>query len=191
MKNKKYNTVFIDNELMKELDKYATNYSIGMSQEISKELTETTQKAIDLFYDDYIPIGYNRHYDNFKKRSFKKYYENKHGSIIRGGVQLSSERMINYYWSFSQKGNNYYPAGSSSNLTDYVFNLVYSGYHGNIGMIFGQNGENAQYDVNIPPRMNPSPLEIIINERDKMINNVYKYKKYGIIKARQDSYKFI
>ena len=44
---------------------------------------------------------------------------------------------------------------------------------------------------NIPPKMSPNPLELILNQRDKIVNNINKYKKYGIINARKKSYVYI
>lgn len=168
MKNK----VIIDDGLKKELKDYLKNYSIGIGHQIEKELTDITKSSIELFYDDYSPISYKRHYYNFRKYSFKKYYDNKHGSIIRAGVELTPNRMFDIYGNY----NNGTP------VTSYVFNLVYSGFHGN---------ETMMHPNSIVHKMSPSPLEIIINQRDKILKNINKYKKYGTINSRKNKYQYI
>lgn len=168
----KKNKVVILDELKKELKEYVKNYSIGIGHQIENEMINTAKSSITLFYEDYSPHIYKRHYYNFKKNSFKKFYENKHGSIIRAGIELTPERMDDIYGKY--KDGNY--------VTDYIFNLVYSGFHGNEKMMH----PNAVVNV-----MSPSPLEMVINQKDKIINNIDKYKKYGIINARKDKYKFI
>ena len=70
--------------------------------------------AIDAFYRDYEPKSYSRNYYNFKENSFKKYYQNAHGSIIRGGVELTPNELEPIY--------------AANPLV--VFNAVYSGIHG-------------------------------------------------------------
>ena len=65
-------------------------------------------------------------------------------------------------------------------VTNVVFNLVYSGFHGNISATgYGQ-------DI---PRMSPNPIEIIQKKRKYIVENINLYKNNVFLKASGESYK--
>ena len=169
----KKNKITISNKLIEDLKTYTTQVCVGMASFIRDEMNECAQQAIEYFYDGYRPkngepLYYHRHYDNFRKRSFKKYYNNPHNSIIRGGVELTPNELEDVYRAD----------------TDYVFNLVYAGYHGSVWTF--------PHEIkNVPPVTNPSPLDILLDRRLELVNNIDKYSKYGINRARKQSYSTI
>lgn len=162
----KKNKVIIDQKLIKDLEKYSTTVCKSLATQTREEMYKTAQYAIEEFYNDYDPIYYKRHYCNFKKNSFEKYYKNPHGSIIRGGVELTPYELDDLYRADSE----------------YVFNLVYSGFHGNVNMLPTNNISN------VPHIMSPSPLDILLDKRDYIVNNIEDYKKEAQEKANNNSY---
>lgn len=159
----------ITDDLKKDLKKYGELFSVGIATQIRDELTARTAYAIEQFYRNYRPIYYNRHYDNFRKKSFRKFYKNPHGQLIRGGVELTPDRM-----------DNIYQHGIDDTFTD-VFVL---GYHGPFQVYV------SKYVENRPPVTDPSPWEMIYMERDYILKNVVKknskYRKLGDKKARDN-----
>lgn len=120
---------------------------------IADELTATAKQAIDTFYG-YTPIKYNR--SGGMNDTYKRFYKN-NGHIIRAGVELipPSTSYLNYNKKKSVSG-------------EYVFDLTYSGHHGNT--------ELFPFPVShFPPVMNPSPMELILNKREQIKNNIYAY----------------
>lgn len=178
-KKSNYNqTIEISDQLYEDLKNYGKNFCIGMAAKARDYITVSAAIAIEMFYQDYDPIYYNRHYDNFRKRSFKKFYENKHNQIIRGGVELSSESMEDYY----------------QDPKEQVFDMVYHGFHGvasafggvnrRSGMIYGPHSFSV-----IPPVMDPSPLEEIFASRDTFVKHKDMYVKDGFARADREIYK--
>lgn len=159
------NKINIEKELVKDLKKYASTVCVSLASQVRDELYETARYAIEEFYNDYSPWNYRRHYYNFINKSFYKFYRNPHNSIIRGGIELSYEQMDDIY-----KAD-----------TDYVFDLVYHGFHGNVGSFLHSIS-------NIPPVMNPTPLDILYDKRDYLINNINNYTNIAIDKANKVSY---
>lgn len=167
MAKKGYQHVEITQALYDDLKKYSKNFSIGMATQIRDDLTKSAAVAIEAFYQDYTPIYYQRHYYNFREKSFKKYYDNKHNHIIRGGVELSSENMDDIYQDSTQQ----------------VFDMVYAGYHG------VASGFEEPYTFTPVHVMKPSPLEIIEEYRDNIINHIDWYaNRYGYVRAIRDTY---
>jgi len=171
---KRKNKVHITADLKTDLNKFSVEVSKELAKQVRQEMLETAQDAIARFYASYTPVRYKRHYYNFIKNSFRGYYKNPHNQIIRGGIELTPYLMDDIYSGTSK----YKEAGG--NITDYVFNLVYSGYHGNIPML-GNGGE--------APRMEPSPLDLIINKRRYIVENIKTYKHGAFLKASGESYK--
>lgn len=164
------NKINIENDLIKDLKDYATTVSISLATQVRDEINQTAKEAIDAFYNHYRPkngepLYYKRHYYNFRRNSFTKYYKNPHNSIIRGGVELTPYDLDDIYRADSE----------------YVFNLVYLGYHGNVGMF-------PHKVTNIPPVMTPSPLDIILDKRDYIVKNINDYKQTAIDKANNKTY---
>ena len=104
------------------LERYAKEVGHLTAADIRDELTDTAFYAIVRFYEDYSPTSYKRHYYNFLEKSFRKYYSNAHGTIYRGGVELTPQLMDNIY----QSSSGY----SDSQITEQVFDTVYAGFHG-------------------------------------------------------------
>lgn len=179
------NKITISKELCDDLKKYANKVAVGIASTIRDEMFDEAKNAIHDFYSDYTPINYKRHYYNFSNKSFKKYYYNGHNSIVRGGIELTPYLMDDIYSSSINGTQKYLSAEKidgfhEQDLTDYVFNLVYSGYHGNMSMI------NSAFSV---PVTNPSPYERLLNKRDSIIKNINKYKNIGINRANQEFYR--
>lgn len=162
------NKIHIDNDLIQDLKKYSSSVCISLATQVRDEMYKEAQFAIEEFYNDYEPLYYKRHYNNFRKNSFEKYYKNPHNSIVRGGIELTPYNM-----------NDLYRAD-----TEYVFNLVYLGFHGNVNM-FPHN------IYNVPPTMNPSPLDILLDKRESLIKNINDYKDMAINKAKNQQYIFL
>lgn len=142
----------INNKLKGDLKEYTNQFIRGIVEEVKNELTETALNAITRFYTSWTPKYYNRHYFNFLQYSFKSYYKNPHNTIIRGGVELTPNRMRDIYEDSTQE----------------VFDLVYHGFHGMAGIT----------NPNVP-KMDPSPLELIYLRRNNIVKNISMYKKYG------------
>ena len=70
---------------------------VGAATECREILSDAVQMAIWSFYADYTPVKYVRHYYNFLKNSYIKYYKNPHNKIIYGGVELSPDNMKDIY----------------------------------------------------------------------------------------------
>lgn len=146
-------------EIEKMINDYGKKVCSKMAGLIRDELTETAQNAIAAFYNDYDPKYYSRHYTNFQKRSFRKYYSNPHNKIFTGGVELTPGLLEEYY----------------QEDADVVFDSVYAGFHGPMG-----------YDVNpskkqiLPHRMQPSPMDMILDKREEILDNVDYYRDKAI-----------
>lgn len=158
--------VTITRQLYDDLKKYGEQFCVGMATKARDMLTTSAEIAIEMFYQDYTPIYYQRHYYNFREKSFKKFYENKHGHIVRGGVELSSDSMDDIYQDSKNE----------------VFDMVYAGYHG------VASGFNEPYSFTPVHVMRPSPLELIEESRDNYINHIDMYSIYGYKKAAQKQY---
>lgn len=162
------NKISITNELIQDLKTYGSAMCVSLATQTRDEMYEEAKYAIDAFYNDYKPLYYRRHYYNFEKNSFQKYYKNPHNSIVRGGVELTPFDL-----------DNIYRADAS-----YVFELVYSGQHGNVGAFPHQIN-------NIPRVMSPSPMEILLDKRDYIISNIDAYTGKAVENARKKTYSVI
>lgn len=164
----KKNKVHILPELKSDLKDYSAEISRKLAKQVRQELLETAKEAISLFYLDYTPLRYHRHYYNFLEKSFRGYYKNPHNQIIRGGIELTPYLMDDIY------------GKQNHNVTDIVFNLVYSGYHGNISA--------TGYGQEIQP-MKPNPIDIIYKKRRYIVENIQSFKKKVNLKPSEGSYK--
>lgn len=162
------NQITITNELIQDLKTYGTAMCVSLAAQTRDEMYEEAKYAIDSFYGDYDPLYYKRHFYNFENNSFKKYYKNPHGSIVRGGIELTPSNLADIYRADSE----------------YVFDLVYSGQHGNAGAFPHQV-------FNMPPVMSPSPMEILLDKRDSIVTNISNYTGEAIASARKKSYSVI
>ena len=164
----KKNSILID--IAKEINEYSRDIAKQMAIYTRDELMKEAQRAIKIFYNHYSPIYYYRHKPigyNINK-SFRKYYANDHNIVYKGGIELSSNWM-----------NDIYRADK-----DYVFNLVFSGYHGNVTML--------PFPIfHTPPIMSPSPLDIILIKRDKLRKDAQKNANKIAHSLHKSSYKYI
>ncbi len=159
--------VTITPELKNDLKTYATAVCVGLATRVRDVMYDEAKTAISIFYADYDPIYYHRHYDNFLQNSFKKYYSNPHNSIVRGGVELTPYNLDDIYRA---------DAG-------YIFKLVYTGHHGNVGAF--------PHDVyNIPP-VTEAPLQMLLDTRAAIISNIGNYKGVAMNAAAKKSYSVI
>ena len=167
----KKSKVTITDKLIKDLTEYSKNFRIGMATKTRDNLAKATAVAIEMFYQDYTPKYYKRHirngkHYNFGELSFEKYYYNKHGSVIRGGVKLSPEQMESIYQDSKEE----------------VFDMFYAGYHG------VASGFVSPYTFTPVPVMSPSPLEIIEESRNNFVKHINVFEIYGYQRAKNGSY---
>ena len=145
-------------DIARELEQFSKDVAKEMAINTRDELYKEADNAINTFYSHYpSPLYYQRHTNPYVgyniKKSIKKLYHSPHGTSFNGGIELSSEWMDDIYNTNRKK--NYIH-------TDYIFNLIYAGYHGNVNML-------PNYDGFVPPVMSPSPLELILNKRDELV----------------------
>jgi hypothetical protein len=168
--------------LANEIKHFSCEVAKSLAIMTRDKLYEDMDNIITKFYKHYPnPLYYKRHIvdggiGGNVKRSFKKYYMSSHETTYSGGISLSPEWMEDIY--NNQRKNNRVS-------TDYIFNLIYAGYHGNIGML--------PWEVsNIPPVMNPSPWELILRKRDNLVKNAQKNGDLIINKIKKNGkYSFI
>lgn len=141
------------NDVEDEIRQYCKKVLSNVAGQIRDELTQEAQNAIEDFYNDYNPLYYHRHYWNFYNNSFKKYYSNAHGVIFRGGVELTPQNMSDIY----------------KEKPEWVFDSVYAGFHGIAGMFVSPK------TFTVTPRMNPSPMEMLLAKRDNIVKNIDTY----------------
>jgi hypothetical protein len=163
MKNK--TKVKISNDLINDLKKYLKEVCVGCATFCRDDLTEHTTDAINNFYADYDPLKYSRHFFNFYKNSFEKYYKNPHGQIVYGGVLLTPYNMQDIY---------------KDEPASHVFDFVYNGFHGVSSAIH-----------NNPSPMNPAPREEIELRQFFLSSNTEMLKNYGIQRASKGNYSTI
>lgn len=154
-------------EIETHLEKYAKRVLSAAAGKIRDDLYKEAETAIADFYASYNPIYYRRHYYNFEKNSFRKYYSNKHGSIIYGGVELTPQLLDDIY----QEKN-----------TQEVFDTVFEGFHGPASMFYTPKTFSV-----IPPRMIPSPRQRLLNMRKRIMDSPEKYIEFGKKVARQEN----
>lgn len=152
-------------DLKNDLIKYGQNIAKYMAQEIADDLSQEAHQAITDFYK-YKPIYYLRH-ENFNNwKSYKRYYKN-HGDRFTGGVDLLPSAIPDVY------------SGSNSSPME-VFERVYGGFHGISSITLG-----------VPPIMDPSPIERILDKKTEILNDYSKYERNASQKAKKDKYIFL
>lgn len=172
--------VIIKDELKRELKKFAEQVCIGAATYSRDKLTDIAIESFERFYCDYAPVpgglytsyqfqfyrpsGNPKEYDrtyNILRNGIKKYYENKHGKIIRGGVELDIDSLEDNY--------NYSPA--------FVFQTIYE--EGRHGPVLGI------------PNMNPTPKELIENGYDNLCDNIDVALDIGVTRAKKETYSYL
>lgn len=158
-------------DFVRDIKQYASNIAKFTATAIRDDLYKTAYDAIVTFYDDYQPKSYNRHYYNFLNKSFKKYYHNNHDTKYSGGIILSAEWM-----------DDIYRASERSDLgTEFVFDLVYEGYH---GWDTGWTVPSEPVTNGFGERMQPSPLDLIEKRYNYISRHINKYINNAEAKAR-------
>ena len=174
--------VTVTDDLKKELKDFAHEIGVRAAVYAREELTTAAYEAFERFYCDYTPVPgglytsykfkyykpsgnpiyYDRTY-NVLRNGIKKFYENKHGKIIRGGVQINPDWLEEVY---------------DHNLSPkFVFDNIYElGLHG---------GSNK----GIPP-MVPTPEQYIQRKYDTLINSSIGLFIYDEIDAIKSSGKY-
>ena len=152
-------------QIENQLEKYAKRACSAAAGKARDDLFEEAQAAIADFYASYDPNYYHRHYWNFEKRSFRKYYSNKHSTVFYGGIELTPQNMQDVYQDNTQE----------------VFDTVFSGFHGPAGMF-----ETPKTFKLIPPRMVPSPLQRLLDKRRYILDHQKQYIAYGKKVAKRD-----
>lgn len=152
-------------DLKEDFVKYGKNIARYMALEIADDLSQEAHIAITEFYT-YKPKYYYRH-NNFNNwKSYKRYYKN-HGDRFTGGVDLLSSAIPDVY------------SGKYSSPLE-VFNRVYNGFHG-----------LSSANLAIPPAMDPSPNERILDKKDAILSDYSKYENNAAQKAKNDTYNYL
>ena len=172
--------IIVKDELKQELKQFAKEVCVGAASYTRDALTDAAYEAFERFYCDYTPIPggvytsyhfkfavpqgvpmfYDRTY-NVLENGIDKYYENKHGKIIQGGVEINPEWLKDYY-NFD---------------TTFVFQSIYEeGAHG-----FGGG---------IKP-MNPTPEELLERNFRSLYNNIGVAVGVGVSKAKKLPYNYL
>ncbi len=78
---------------------------------------KVAKQAIEMFYSSYGPYIYRRT-DNLKNNSYERYYKN-NGSVVYGGVRISSDKMSEYQygkWSAATVASRTWAGGAHGNV---------------------------------------------------------------------------
>lgn len=150
--------------------KYAHRVCSATAGKIRDDLFKEAKSAILAFYQSYNPNYYHRHYYNFEKNSFRKYYSNKHNTIFYGGVELTPQNLDSVYQDNTQE----------------VFDTVFEGFHGPAGMFYTPKTFSL-----IPPRMIPSPRQRLLNKQEEIMKKKGNYIAYGKRIARRENSMFV
>ena len=183
-------TVTVKKELKDDLKRYAKDVCVGAAAYVRDTLTNTAYEAFERYYCDYTPVPgvfpctyswkynepdghpkyYVRTFNVLTNKVINKFYENKHGKIIRGGVELIASNM--------EKNYNI-PATT-------VFENISAGYHG-----LPASYVNGQLINDAIPDMKPAPNDIVYDKYKELCNDLNTCKEFGIIRAKGDSYTYL
>ena len=171
--------------LERDLMNYCQNIARHAVHQMANDMTKTAKTAIDLFYSDYKPRFYIRNW-NFR-HTYRRYYKN-HGDRFSGGVELLVDAL---------------PSKDYSDPTYEVFDRVYAGFHGMASAMDNKihnvidrstnkpTGETARHIRFIPPRMNPSPMDILLKKYDDIAANKDQYFENAKKIAQRYSYEYL
>ena len=128
--------------LYRDIDKYLRSYAYGFAKAAAEDMTSAAEKYIKQFYVDYAPIQYNRTF-NFRDGSYEKILRQYEDKSI-GGVWLTHLNM-SVYQKYRGLGKGY-----DEIPPEVIWEQSLQGWHG--------NPKNPHWT---PPRMSPSPIELI------------------------------
>lgn len=167
-------------EIEKYANKYAKRVVSAAGAKIRDDMFKVAKAAIAQFYKSYDPDYYHRYYKNFlgypgnvnkNEKAYRKYFEDKHGNVVYAGVELTPSLMDDVY------GSRKHPTP-----TQEVVDTVFAGFHGPAGMFY----EPKSFS-NIPPRMVPSPRQLLLNKRDEIYKKQGTYITYGKKIAKREN----
>lgn len=124
------------------------------ASKVADELTMAAQNAMSEYYS-WSPVLYSR--TGAMMNTYSRLYHN-HGDAITCGVRLTPPGAYPNY------------NGKKSVSGQFVFQLAYSGRHGNTATF-----PWASSIVNWPPTMSPSPINMIMDKRDEVIGKIDSY----------------
>lgn len=114
----------LSNETKQKLKQRAVDQARELAIEARERMTQEYLNVIEVFYSEYDPKYYIRHFNNrYDERSlinsglgrtFEKYYKNSHGNKFSGGISISTDNMYSDY--------------STPQIN--VLNSFLNGYHG-------------------------------------------------------------
>lgn len=176
-------------EIEKYANKYAKRVVSAAGAKIRDDMFKVAKAAIAQFYKSYDPDYYHRYYKNFlrypgnvnkNEKAFRKYFEDKHGNVVYAGVELTPSLMDSVY------GSRKHPTP-----TQEVVDTVFAGFHGPAGMFDVYEYNDFQYQPqgikNLPPRMVPSPRQLLLKKRDEIYEKQGSYITYGKKVARREN----
>lgn len=163
---------FVD-DLKDDLTTYIKNVSKFAATAIRDEMDASAYKAIEAFYADKAfdgtsePFWYDRHYYNFRKKSYQKYYHSNERAYV-GGIKFTPANMDELYIHSTATPLAQHPTwGADAGFVFYK--VMYEGWHGPIS-------------DGVRP-MTPTPMEMIIQKRDEINKNIDKYFESAEAKA--------
>lgn len=186
--------VIIKDELKQELKQFSQQVCVGAASYVRDELTNAAYDAFERFYCDYTPIPggprtsykfkfhvptgnpvvYERTY-NVLQNGINKFYENKHGKIIRGGVELSPSDMKEVY---------------DIPATQVFENIYEHGYHGLASVRTDET--NGQLTITYDNYgMRPTPEELLERSYTSLYNNIGVAVGIGVSRAKKLPYSYI
>lgn len=166
-------------DLEHDIRRYNENIAKFMLKDIADEMTDVAKSSIKSFYEQYDPedpskhdgrVYYYRHW-NFNKIT-KRYYSN-HNPKFYGGVELQMFEIPSVY-----QGRHSDPI--------MVFNRVMWGLHGIASTQYAEGQIKC-----VVPTMSPSPMELINDKFDYIINHLEDYDRKARIKAQKLRYRYI
>ena len=119
-----------------QIERFAQKKTSELAHEAQEKLADYYISLIDWFYLDRMPTAYNRTFQLFK--SYKKFYKNSHGTIMYGGIEITSEKMSDYDYNRSQ------PITAEKLLSTYIYTPLGT-WHG--GNMHGGYGVPANFSI--------------------------------------------
>ena len=155
-----------------DIRKYLKTYAKSYAKQAEKQFTKNAQTCIEMFYNDYSPIYYDRTFD-LLNNSYKPYFKN-NGTTYYGGVRITADFMSPYY-----------SGGIMSHTYTDPIVIAQLGWHGWHGDPTGYNGRFNPIHTTPPLDMlmdfasNSSFINIIENYAEKnALKQTYKYLQF-------------
>lgn len=146
------------NNMIEEVIKELKTKAMDAGKWAADELTNEAREAISDFYGSYSPVMYSR--SNGLDNSYKRYYSNKHGNIIYGGVELT-DSSSSYHSSITGQGID----------NAFVTSLAwFAGRHG-----FTEAFPESFHVRNYPPVMSPTPHQRLITKLHDVESGIKRF----------------